>query len=56
MAELAQLVDIGVQLNERRGAVVVGELGIVDADHAVGPVENELTILLGNAHDLGNSL
>ena len=32
------------------------ELGVVDADHAVGPVEELVAVLLGHAHHLGDGL
>ena len=51
-----QGVGVGVQLSGRSPVVVTGVLGVVDADHLVRPVEELLSVLLRDAHNLGDGL
>ena len=57
LAQLRELVDVHVELGHR-GHVVFGAavLGVVDPDHAVGPLEEQLAVFLRHAHDLGDRL
>ena len=55
---LAQLVGIGIELESCLAGGIGGDLvlGILGADHPVGPVEDEVTVLLGDAHEIGDDL
>ncbi|CAB4323753.1 unannotated protein [freshwater metagenome] len=55
-AGLGQFIDVHEQFGRCGGAVFVGELGIVDADHAVRPVEQHHAVFLRHTHDLGDGL
>ncbi len=51
-----QLHCVGDQFHRRRAAVEIGELGIVIADHAVGPVEEFLAVLERHAEQARDGL
>ena len=55
---LAQLVGVGVELHCRLPGRLGGDLvfGIVGTDHPVGPVEHQMAVLLGHAHEVGDDL
>ena len=50
------MVDIGVELDHGRSVVLGGVLGIVEADHAVRPVEQHHAVFLRDTHDFGDGL
>ena len=57
LALLRQLIDVDVELAPTRLMLSsVRVLGVVDPDHAVGPVEEQLAVLLRHPHDLGDRL
>ena len=57
LALLGELVDVPVELGHRRHVVVgAAVLRVVDADHPVRPVEEQLAVFLRHAHDLGDRL
>ena len=55
---LRQVVGVRVERGRRlvRALGAALELGVVDADHRVRPLEEEVAVLLGHAHDLGDRL
>ena len=53
---LAKLVHVHEQLARSVSAIFIGVFRIIEADHAVRPVEQHHAVFLGNAHDFGDCL